>query len=121
MRYVVFLVIVLVGGTLAVVVIQNFSTLATAVHLSFFVWRAPTLPMGLWLLISCLFGALTLYIFTLVSALQERRELRMLRRRVAELEQAQVSMSGDPLRVFPSPAIVPMPGIPGPFPPFPPQ
>ncbi len=121
MRYVVLLVIVLVGGALAVVVIQNFSTLATAVHLSFFIWRTPALPMGLWLLISCLFGALMLYIFTLVSAWQERRELRTLRRRVAELEQAQVSMSSGPVQMFPSTHVVPMPGIPGRFPPTPPQ
>jgi len=119
--YVVLLVIVLLGGALAVLVIENFSMLATATQLSFFVWHMPPLPLGLWLLFSCLYGAVILYLLSMLSALRERRELKMLRQRVAELEQAQVSVPGGPLQAYPPP-IVPIPGISsGPLPPSPPQ
>jgi len=119
--YVVLLVLVLLGGALAVLVIENFSILATATQLSFFIWRMPPLPMGLWLLISCLYGALLLYLLSILSALWERRELKMLRQRVAELEQAQATVPGGPLQAYPPP-IVPIPGIStGPLPPSPPE
>jgi uncharacterized integral membrane protein len=108
--YAVLLVIVLVGGALAIVVIENFSAFAAAAQLSFLIWQTPPLPMGLWLLISCLSGALIVYLLSIPTALQERRELRMLRKRVAELEQAQSRVPGGSLPVYP-PAIVPMPGI----------
>jgi uncharacterized integral membrane protein len=109
--YVVLLVIVLLGGALAVLVIENFSLLATATQLSFFTWHVPPLPVGLWLLFSCLYGAAMLYLLSVLSALRERRELHMLRGRVAELERAQVRVPGGPLQATP---IVPMPGIPRP-------
>ena len=120
MFYLVLLLIVLLGGALAVLVIENFSMLATATQFSFFIWHMPPLPMGLWLLISCLYGAAMIYLLSILSALRERRELKMLRQRVAELEQAQVNVPGGPLQAYPPP-IVPMPGIPGPLPPSPPQ
>ncbi len=119
MFYVVLLVVVLLGGALAVLVIENFSILATATQLSFFIWHTPPLPLGLWLLISCLCGAAMIYLLSILSALRERRELKMLRQRVAELEQAQASVPGGPLLAYPPP-IVPMPGVPG-SPPSPPQ
>ncbi len=50
MFYGVLLVIVLLGGAFAVLVIENFSILATAPQLSFLIWHMPPLPMGLWLL-----------------------------------------------------------------------
>ena len=120
---IVLLVIVLLGGTLAVLVIENLSSFATVAQLSFFVWQTPPIPIGLWLLISCLFGALLLYMVSAKAAWQERRELRMLRQRVAELErsQAQVQARGPqgPMQAFAPPA-VPMPGVStGPLPPFP--
>ena len=109
----VLVVILLSGGVFAVLVIENFSAFAAVAQLSFFIWQTPSLPVGLWLLISCLFGACMLYAASAIGARQERRELRMLRQRVAELEQARVS--GLP-QAFPPP-VVPMPGIPGPLPP----
>jgi uncharacterized integral membrane protein len=123
--YIVLLIIVLLGGTLTVLVIENISSFVTVTQLSFFVWQTPPLPIGLWLLISCLFGALLLYVVSVKVALQERRELRMLRQRVAELErsQAQVQARGPrgPMQAFPPPT-VPMPGVStGPLPPFPEQ
>jgi len=123
--YIMLLVIVLLGGTLTVLVIENISSFVTVAQLSFFVWQTPPLPIGLWLLISCLFGALLLYVVSVKVALQERRELRMLRQRVAELErsQAQGQARGPrgPMQAFPPPT-VPMPGVStGPLPPFPEQ
>ncbi len=115
--YIVLLILVLVGGTLAVLVVENFSAFATAAQLSFFIWQTPPLPLGLWLLISCLLGALMMYLIAATTALRGRRELRELRKRVAVLEQGQVMFSSGPLQAFPPP-IVPMPGIStGPFPP----
>jgi uncharacterized integral membrane protein len=125
MFYIVLLVMVLLGMALAVLVIENFSFFATVAPLLFFVWQTPPLAMGLWLLISCLLGALVLYLVSLKVALQERRELRRLRQRIAELERAQAPVqvrgpSGS-RQTFP-PLIVPMPGIStGPLPPFPEQ
>lgn len=117
MIYIVLLMLVLLGGTLAVLVVENFSAFATAAQLSFFIWQTPPLPLGLWLLSSCLLGALMIYLIAAITALRERRELRELRKRVAELEQAQLMVSSGPLPAF-SPRIVPMPGLStGPFPP----
>lgn len=110
MIYIVLLMLVLLGGTLAVLVVENFSAFATAAQLWFFMWQAPPLPLGLWLLSSCLLGALMIYLIAAITALRERRELRELRKRVAELEQAQAMVSNGPLQAFPPP-IVPMPGI----------
>jgi uncharacterized integral membrane protein len=115
----VLVVIVLLGGVFAVLVIENFSAFATVARLSFFLWQTPPLPVGLWLLISCLFGACMLYLASAIAAIQDRRELRTLRQRVAELEQVQAMTSG-PLQAFPPP-VVPMPGIHGPLPPSSPQ
>ena len=121
--YVVLLVIVfvLVGGAFAVLVIENFAAFGTTVQLSFFTWHTPSLPVGLWLLISCLTGALIVYLLSIPIALKDRRELRILRMRVKELEQAQSKGEGVPGQVYPP--IVPMPGIsPGQLPPStPPQ
>ncbi len=110
MFYFVLLGIGLFGVTLAVLVIENFSAFATSVQLSFFAWYTPSLPIGLWLLISCLSGALILYLLSIPLALRERRELYILRKRVAELKQAQKSAAGGSLQVYPPP-IVPIPGI----------
>src|SRR5260221_3734978 len=101
------LVIVLLGGTLIVLVIENISSFVTVAQLSFFGWQTPPLPIGLWLLISCLFGALLLYVVSVKVALQERRELRMLRQRVAELERSrahgQTRRRPGPMQGFPAP------------------
>jgi len=99
------LALVLLGGALAVLVIENSSAFATGVHLSFFVWQTPPLAMGLWLVIACAFGAVALYVVSVQAALQERRELCGLRQRVAELERAQARAQmrgpGGPLPPFP--------------------
>lgn len=108
--YAVLLVIGLIGGCLAVLAVENFSAFAVTTQLSFFTWHSPSLPIGLWILISCLVGALIMYLLSIPIALRDRRELSILRKRVAELEQAQQSAPGGSLQVYSSP-IVPIPGI----------
>lgn len=80
--------IALAGGTLAVLVSENYATLMIEVHLTVFGWQAPVLPLGVVLLLSCLLGALLLYSVSVLSALRDRRTLAKLRRRVVEFEQA---------------------------------
>lgn len=108
--YAVLLVIGLIGVGLAVLVVENFSAFAVAAQLSFFAWYTPSLPIGLWILISCLFGALIMYLLSIPIALRDRRELSILRKKVAQLEQAQQSAPGGSLQVYPPP-LVPIPGI----------
>lgn len=106
----VLLIIGLIGGALAVLVVENFSIFATGVQLSFFTWYTPSLPIGLWLVISCLCGASILYLLSIPITLRERHELYLLRKRVEELEQAQQSAQGGSTQGGPS-LIVPIPGI----------
>src|SRR5260370_14560553 len=106
----VLVVIVLFGGVFAVLVIENFSAFAAVTRLSFFLWQTPPLPVGLWLLISCLFGACMLYLASAIAAIHERRELRMLRQRVAELDHLQAKTTSGPLRPLGAPGVR-MPGI----------
>ncbi len=117
--YILLVIFVLVSGSMAVLIVENFAAFSTGMQLSFFGLPLPPIPLGLLLLISCLLGAALLYTVTVVSALQERRELQALRQRVAELEQAQARMPAFPQQLSPS-LIVPMPGITGPLPPVPP-
>ncbi len=105
---VVLIIFALAGGLLAVLAYENFATLAIEVHLSVFGWHAPALPLGAILLLACLLGAALLYVVTVLSAWRDRRQLAKLRRRVAELEQAQANMY--PQRRSP-PVMIPMPGI----------
>jgi uncharacterized integral membrane protein len=115
--YIVLVIFALAGGALTVLAFENMATLMIEVHLTLFGWYAPILPLGVLLLLSCLLGALLLYIVTVLSALRDRRALAKLRRRVAELEQLQ---TGQPLQQYSLPMIVPMPGIRGHQPPNPP-
>src|SRR5438132_14268176 len=110
----VLVVIVLLGGVFAVLVIENFPAFAAVTRLSFFLWQTPPLPVGLWLLISCLFGACMLYLASAIAAIQDRRELLMLRQSVADVELAQSKMTSVPLHAF-TPAVVPWPGLQYPF------
>jgi len=105
---VVLIIFVLLGGALAVLAYENFTTLRVEIHLTLFGWHAPALPLGVLLLLSCLLGALLLYIVTVLSAWRDRRQLARLRRRIAELEQGQI---GQTAPHYALPMIVPMPGI----------
>lgn len=107
---VVIIIFILAGGALAVLAYENFATLTIEVHLKLFGWHAPVLPLGVLLLLTCLLGALLLYIVTVLSALRDRRQLAKLRQRVTELEEAQAQATQAPAQ-YALPLIVPMPGI----------
>lgn len=108
MLVVILIIFVLAGGVLAVLAFENFATLAVEVHVKVFGWHAPALPLGLLLLLAFLSGALLLYIVTVLSAWKDRRQLARLRRRVEELEQAQVNIG---MQRYSQPISIPMPGV----------
>ena len=110
MIYLVLVLFLLVGGTLTVLTIQN---LETTVPLMAFIWQTPSLPVGLLLLFSFVLGALLLYLVSFASAWRDTRDLKKLRRRITELEQAAANMAAAPLPAS-SVTAVPMPGIPNP-------
>ncbi len=117
MLYLVLIIFALAGGAITLLAFQNFSTLSMDVHLALFVWRPPALSLGVLLLLSFLQGALLLYVVTFISAVRERRELRRLQKRVAELEAAKpgdfAAFSQPPIAQLwqSSPqVVVPMPG-----------
>ena len=87
------LLVALVGGPLVVLVAENSATLLIEVPLTLFGWHAPQVPLGLILLLSCLVGALLLYLVAVCSAWRDRRTLVQLRSRVVELEQAQATLT----------------------------
>jgi uncharacterized integral membrane protein len=111
MIYLVLIVFVLVGSAMALLALQN---VPTEVQLTLFIWHVPRFPLGVLLVAAFLLGALLLYVVSTLSALQERREVKKLRARVAELEQIAAKSPGSPLqRTFSqSASIVPIPGTP---------
>ena len=94
MIYLVVIVFVLVGSALAVLALEN---VPTEVQLTLFIWHTPRFPLGVLLVAAFLLGALLLYVVSTVSALQERREVKKLRARVAELEQLSAKPPGGPI------------------------
>jgi uncharacterized integral membrane protein len=113
--YLIIVAFVLVGGVLAVLMVQN---ILTDVSLSLFIWQIHAIPLGVLLLSTFVLGALLLYLVSLASAWHDVREIRRLQQRVADLEQLTARLSSGPL---PGAApVVPMPGMP-PQSSFPPQ
>jgi uncharacterized integral membrane protein len=105
---VVLVMVTLVGGPLVVLAVENIATLMIEVPLTVFGWHTPLLPLGVVLLLSCLLGALLLYLVAVVSAWRDRRVLAQLRKRVVELEQAQgapPAQRSSPLQTGPLPAM----------------
>src|SRR5437899_106252 len=94
---------------------------STPVQFSLFAWQSPEMPLGVLLLAAFLLGALLLYGVAIVSAWQDRREVKQLRLKVAELEQAQMRRPYGPVEAVPPSASVPMPGMSGPLQSTPPQ
>jgi uncharacterized integral membrane protein len=97
--YLVLFICLLVGCGLAIVTLQN---LSMDVQYTLFVWQTPHLPLGLLVVVAFLFGAFVLYIISVLSAIQDRREVRRLQRRVTELERAATRVSSGPLLRPPS-------------------
>lgn len=99
MVYLVLFLCLLVGSVLAIVTLQN---LTTEVQFMLFIWPTPQVPLGLLVVVAFLLGALFLYIISVLSAVQDRREVRRLRRRIMELEQAAARTPSGPLPKAPS-------------------
>lgn len=117
MVYIILLIFVLVGGSLTLLMLQN----STPVHFSLFGWQLPEMPFGLLMLAAFLLGAILLYAVAVASAWQDRREVRQLRARIAELEQAEMRRPSGPIQAVPPTAPLPMPGMSGPLQSAPPQ
>src|SRR5438105_15903854 len=94
MLYIAIILFALVSAGLIVLTIVNFPNEAS---LSLVFWQTPSLPVGLLLLLAFVLGALMLYIVSAASAWEEIGELKILRQRVAELEQGTVHLSTGPL------------------------
>lgn len=97
MFFLIFLLLILVGGGLAVIVMQN---LAVTLHITLFSWQSPDLPVGLWIVGAFFLGALLLYLVSLVSAWHDLKLVKKLKKRVAELEQ-QAQQSTPPMPAAP--------------------
>ena len=113
MLYILLVLFLLVGGVLTVVTIQNF--FATT-HLAVFIWQTPELPVGLLVLFAFLLGALLLYLVSIFSALNDKREITRLNKRVEELEQ-KVTTNISPVSSslsMQTPPVMPVPEVPAP-------
>lgn len=88
MLYLILVLLFLGGGALTIIAIQNFTT--QQAHVALLIWQTPELPIGLIVVLAFLLGAILLYLVSALAAWSDKRELRRLRRRVAELEQAPV-------------------------------
>ena len=110
MVYLVLVICLLAGSALAIVALQN-SLPSNEVQLTLFIWQTPQIPLGLLVVIAFLLGAILLYIISALSALQDRREVRRLRRRVTELEQAAMRTPSGPLQRNATAPTVPLPEV----------
>lgn len=92
--YLVLVLIVLVGGVLTLVAVQN---LGNPIQLEVLIWQSPAIPVGFLLLGVFILGAFLLYLASVGSATSDREQIKKLRKRVKELEQqAQQSQNQPP-------------------------
>lgn len=108
------LLFLLVTAGLAVIVFLN---TGSSVSLVVFGWHAPSFPVGLLILLAFFLGALLLYLISVTSAWHDVRELKNLRQRIADLEQAAAAASvASAMNAAPNPnaPMIPMPGMPPP-------
>lgn len=115
MLYIAIILFALVTVGVAVVAFENIDNNVPLVVLF---GQTLSLSVGLLLLLVFLLGALLLYLIAIGAAERDRQELKRLRERVVELEQAAVRVPSGQLPpiqpVPPTVPIVPMPGMPGP-------
>jgi uncharacterized integral membrane protein len=109
----------LFGGLVTLVAALN---LAQPIHLDLFSWHTPDLPIGVWLVAAFLFGAVALYLVSVLSALGDRRKMKALRQQVIALQEKVTTMSqptsvptepkaGDSLSAAMTGPLMPMPGV----------
>jgi uncharacterized integral membrane protein len=110
MFFLVLALFLLTCGGLVVLTVQN---LSTPVHLVFYTWHTPVVPMVLWIVGAFLLGTVLLYLISVASALEDHRELRELRKRVSKLEEEKrQSQSQGPIRVSTPPLALGGPQVP---------
>ena len=126
MLFLIFLLFFLICGGLAVLTVLNFTT---QVHLNVLSWQSPDLPIGFWMILAFVLGAILFYLFSIASARSDRREIKQLQKRVSTLEreksaasaaQVPVSTPASPVSVpvnmtspnRPTGPLMPMPGTP---------
>jgi uncharacterized integral membrane protein len=83
--YIALLFLILLVAAALVMLIQNFAILLSSVHLTFFSWHLPGIPMFLLFLLGAFLGGLLLYIFSTRSVRHNAREIKKLNARVKEL------------------------------------
>lgn len=118
MFYIALLFLILLVAAALIVLVQNFSILLYSVHLTFFSWHLPGIPVFLLFLLGAFVGGLLLYVFSTRSAHRDAREIKKLQARVKELrdqiedlEKAQMRSPSVPLAGNFAPPSVPMPGF----------
>jgi uncharacterized integral membrane protein len=110
MFFVILALFVVFGSLLTIITVQN---LETSVSLSVFAWHSPMLPLGLVVVFSFVLGALLLYLVSLLSAWRDGRQIKKLRQRIAQLEQAATGsvvaapLPGGGITAMPMPALPP--------------
>lgn len=101
MFFLVLALFLLVCGGLVVLTTQN---LSTSVHLVFYSWQTPAIPVALWIVGAFLLGTLLLYLISVASAVDDRREIAALQKHISELEAEKArSLSLEPAKVPISP------------------
>jgi uncharacterized integral membrane protein len=88
--FLIFVVILLIGGLVAYIAVQN---LTLPVQLDLFSWNIRDFPLGVWLVAAFLCGAIVLYLVSMLSALEDRHKMKVLRKRVVALEEQVAAMT----------------------------
>lgn len=123
MLYIALILLILLVAVALVIAVQNVAALFSGIHLTFFSWHLPGIPVLVLCLLGIFLGGLLLYVVSSISARRDMRELKKLRvrmeelkklrERVEELEMAQMrAPSGSLAPNFGPPPVVPIPGIP---------
>lgn len=90
MFFLILVVFLLIGGLVVLIAVLNL----TPVQLGLFsLWHSPPLPLGVCLAAAFLFGAILLYLVSVLSAMGDRREIKTLREKVLSLQEQIAGMS----------------------------
>lgn len=111
MFYIALLFLILFIVVALVMVVQNPATLLSSIHLTFFSWHLPGIPVFLLCLLGAFLGGLLLYVVSSLAARHDAREIAELRARVEELEKAQKRTPSSLLSANFAPPVVPIPGF----------
>lgn len=85
MFYIMLFFLILLVAAVLVLLIQNFAIWFSSVHLTFFTWHFPGIPVFLLFLLGAFLGGFLLYTFSMRSARHDAREIKRLNAHVKEL------------------------------------